>query len=468
MNQPLPQFDYHDPAILAARLKVMLPPEHALAFEIVNNYAQTQNQAVYLVGGIVRDLLLGRPNLDLDFVCLSDARPFARALLSQFQSLSQITSATLTTHPDFLTASLELVFSPQSSVLSPGYISPPDGVQSSVLTTHHSSLVLDFTTARREIYVQPAALPTVDPVPVSLEVDLRRRDFTINALALSLDYKLIDHFNGLNDLQAGLLRVLHPKSFEDDPTRMVRGVRFAARFDYRFEPQTEVLLEKALQGGFFALLSPERRRNELWLILREALPEKGLAMLYHYKLLQAIHSSLNWSENLQNSFLQLREHLSPSTLLTPLAYLAALLHLTEPNQVERIVNDLRFPNEQARVPVAVARLWHEAQPKLVLGLKNSQLYALLHPYDTPPKVLAIFEALLHQSEPERAAQVGHYRQYLAHLRPQTGGDFLIKRLGLKPGPRFKIWLAELLNAVLDGEIQGHEAEEAFLRRRATD
>lgn len=439
MNIRFPDFDYKDVKVLAARLKKRLPPEHWLAFETVSQDAQAEGQTVYLVGGIVRDLFLGRENLDLDFVCLSDARPFARLLAQHFESLPEIAKVKVTKHDPFRTARLELIFQ------------------------NNKYLHIDLTMARREIYAHPAALPTVDPDPVTLAADLLRRDFTINAMALSLESGLVDPFDGLEDLRAGWIRVLHPKSFEDDPTRMVRALRFAARFGYKLEPQTEELLKAALSGGFFALLSAERKRNELRLILGEARPEKALKLLKEYNLLEAIHSGLTWNEALAESFRHLRDNLpEPPSYIS---YLSALLHNSNPTQAEEIVKGLRFAGEEVQIPVGVGRLWNEVRPALVPGLKNSRLYALLNPFVSPPEILPIFEALLREAEPERAAQVAYFRRDLAQLKPELDGDFLIKTLGLKPGPQFKEWLADLRDAVLDGELQSREAEEAFLRHR---
>jgi len=360
------------------------------------------------------------------------------ALVRPLEALAQLKQLNLIQHDAFGTARLDLIFE------------------------NNFALHLDLATARRELYARPAALPTVDPVPANLEEDLRRRDFTINALALSLDKGLLDPFNGVEDLREGWLRILHPHSFEDDPTRMVRGVRFAARFGYQFEPQTERLLKAALAGGFLGLLSAERRRNELFAILREALPEKALALLEQYGLLRAIHSELAWTEGLQISFRQLRAYLTiPASVII---YLAVLLHLTELTKLELLAKDLRLTLEEGRYLVAVARLWQEVGPKLEPELKNSQLYGLLHLYDytSGPNPLDLFEAL---ALPGRAVQVKRYLDELRHIKPELDGDFLKNTLGLKPGPQFRVWLADLQVAVLDREVQGREAEETFLRQR---
>ncbi len=399
----------------------MLPSDHRAGLEL----GLSSGGSVYLVGGIVRDLVLGRANLDLDFVSLTPAIELARQLLPRFAQQFGTEAVKLTEHSAFGTARLEV----------------------------GDKLHLDFATARREIYAHPAALPTVT-FPATLQEDMGRRDFTINALALSPSGDLYDPFGGLQDLRAGILRVLHPRSFIDDPTRMIRGVRFAARFDFSFEAHTAKWLEEARVGGYFGLLSAERKRNELRLILKEIHPAKGLALLEKYKLLTALHPFLEWDEQLAATF--------PRTSQADISAannLAILLHKLGAARAEQVVNDLRFAGIEGEIPIAVARLWETVRPQLQANLKNSQLYNLLHEYNFP--ALLVFELLL--DEPERKI-VGHYRDEVAGRKPLLTGDDLI-RLGQKPGPPFCQLLADLREAVLDGEIAGREAEETFLRQQ---
>jgi tRNA nucleotidyltransferase (CCA-adding enzyme) len=412
------------------RLRRQLPEAHRVALDLV----LAQNIPVYLVGGIVRDLLLGQPNFDLDFVTLQPASVLARRVLPLFEQRFGRDKVKLLEHSAFGTARLDA----------------------------NQDLHLDFATARHETYAHPAALPTVS-FPATLEEDLHRRDFTINAIALTPDGSLHDPFNGLKDLREGVLRVLHPASFIDDPTRMVRGVRFAARLDYKFEPETEQLLKEALKGGYFSLLSAERKRNELRLILKEARPEKALILLEHYGLLAKIHPYLDWPERNISPFWYL-DYYSKNIVKRKLevyASLAIIFANLGKFKVEQIVRDLRFVGLEASVPVEVAQLWTEVRSQLVPGLKNSQLYNLLHSYSS--EALQIFEARLLGKAKEQKL-VRHYRKEVAGRKPILNGDYLIK-LGVPPGPHIKTLLAELRDAVLDGEVKGREEEEAFLQRR---
>ncbi|HVY96317.1 MAG TPA: hypothetical protein VHA54_05085 [Solirubrobacterales bacterium] len=191
---------------------------------------------VYLVGGAVRDLLLGRPRGDVDVVVEGDAAALAARL-----------GADPTAHDRFGTAKV-------------------------VLDDHE----VDVATARREYYPEPGALPVVAPGG-SIEEDLGRRDFTVNAMALPLhrEAELIDPHGGRADLEAGLLRVLHPASFTDDPTRALRAARYAARFGFALEPETERLLRETDLGA----VSADRRRAELLRLAAEPTAPRGFELL---------------------------------------------------------------------------------------------------------------------------------------------------------------------------------------------
>ncbi len=197
---------------------------------------------VYLVGGAVRDLLLGRGRADIDLVVEGDPGELA----------ARLGAAPLAAHERFATAKVEL-----------------DGHE------------LDIAAARTETYPEPGALPVVAPA-AGIEADLGRRDFTINAMALPLagETRLIDPHGGRADLGAGVLRILHPRSFVDDPTRAIRAARYAARFGFEPEPQTATLLRAADLGT----VSAERRQAELARLGAEATAPRALALLAEWGL----------------------------------------------------------------------------------------------------------------------------------------------------------------------------------------
>jgi len=198
---------------------------------------------VYLVGGAVRDLLLGRPRADVDLVVVGDAATLARKL-----------GADPVEHERFATAKVEL-----------------DGHE------------VDIATARSETYARPGALPDVAPA-ADVETDLARRDFTINAIALPLrdDPDPIDPFEGRADLEAGLLRVLHERSFEDDPTRAIRAARYAARFGFALEAGTEALVRCAKR----TTVSNDRWQAELMRLAAEDEAARGFELLGEWGLVE--------------------------------------------------------------------------------------------------------------------------------------------------------------------------------------
>jgi tRNA nucleotidyltransferase (CCA-adding enzyme) len=191
---------------------------------------------VYLVGGAVRDLLLGRGRADIDLVVVGDAAALASRLGAEAKE-----------HERFATAKVRL-----------------DGHE------------IDIATARAESYPQPGALPEVEPA-ADVEIDLARRDFTINAIAIPLgdEPRLIDPHGGRADLEAGLLRVLHPRSFVDDPTRALRAARYAARFDFSLEAETEALL----RATDLDTVSAERRQADLLRLAAEPKAARGFELL---------------------------------------------------------------------------------------------------------------------------------------------------------------------------------------------
>lgn len=221
--------------------------------------ADQQNRRALIVGGAVRDLLLGRTIFDADVMVEHPAEPFVSTLATQFQ-------AKVTSYERFLTFTIHL----------------PTGEK------------IDIVTARSERYPMPAQLPEV--TPSTIEQDFKRRDFTINAMSLWLnkeqDGRIYDPFKGQEDLKLKQIRVLHPLSFVDDPTRVFRAARFAGRLGFSAEAKTEKLI---LQAGRVLLperLSPVRRRHELELILKEPDPLAVLDCLDTWGLMKFIFPDL--------------------------------------------------------------------------------------------------------------------------------------------------------------------------------
>ena len=241
---------------LANDIRKNFSDEFLRIFSAAGKEAARHKSSAALVGGVVRDVILKKPVKEADIMFDPPAGPIVEALAKAFK-------AETVSHPIFLTFTLKF----------------PSGTK------------VDLVRAREEKYPKPAALPLVRPSRLS--EDLRRRDFTVNAMACLLDAEkfgeVLDPFNGRADLKAKKIRILHSKSFEDDPTRVFRAARFAGRLDYQLESETAATLRRTIAGGFLEYLSPVRRRHEFEAILKEADPVPALRLLESWGALAAIH-----------------------------------------------------------------------------------------------------------------------------------------------------------------------------------
>src|SRR4030043_497632 len=241
---------------LSTQLLKYLPPQILALAKIAGKEASELEQELYLFGGVVRDLFLGRANFDFDLVVEGDAINLARRLAKDSQ-------AKLTVHSRFGTA----------KITYPGFS-------------------LDLATARNETYSQPGALPTVKPG--SLKDDLIRRDFSINAMALHLNPQrfgeLIDMYHGKDDLNNRLIRILHSKSFVDDATRILRAIRYEQRLGFKLETETEKLLRRDV--AMLNTISGDRIRHEMGLTLKEEEPEKVILRAEELGVLAKLHPLL--------------------------------------------------------------------------------------------------------------------------------------------------------------------------------
>ncbi|MEK7873409.1 MAG: hypothetical protein AAB502_06085 [Chloroflexota bacterium] len=391
--------------------------------------AAAENARLYVVGGAVRDLLLGRPLVDVDIVVEGDATSLSRRVAQQ-------TGGRVEAHDRFGTA----------KVLHNGPVS----------TGHGQSL--DLAAARTETYARPGALPAVQPG--TLAQDLARRDFTINAIALVLtppdEGSLLDPFGGHKDIEAGLVRVLHDKSFVDDATRIFRAVRYEQRLGFRMEPQTESLARRDIR--YLDAISGDRVRNELDLLLREDAPERGLARLAEIGALERV--GLPWHDAawLSVKFAQARRAAPPGALL-PEIYLGLLIYTMSLEEASAALQRLNFPRatDQALRDVGPlkARLADLARPDL-------QASAAVHMLERFQP--AALQTCAFACDDEAARE--RLRRYLAEWRyvksALDGHD--LARLGVAQGPRMGQLLTSLRDARLDGQVRSREDEESWVRR----
>ncbi len=382
--------------------------------------------AIYLVGGSVRDLLLARPIVDLDLTLEGDAIKLARALVKKH-------GGDLTTHEKFFTAT----WTPQSS----------------------NSQILDLISARRETYSTPGALPTV--TKSTLDDDLRRRDFTINAMALRVDGdhfgELYDPLNGQNDIGKKLIRVLHPNSFLDDPTRIFRAIRYAERYGFTIELETLKLINddslKVLSG-----LSGERLRHEFDLIFEEPNPSKMLKQLADLNILGQIQPRLQVT-SYELPFLEVPtsnfgEFAIPDLLSfrQTLGWTLNLMDFTEAD-IESLAERLAFPVLLTKAILSASKL-----KKDLPSFKDWNPSQWTFHLDELPS-LSIYAVYLVSKE----NVLSEYLAKWQHVKPITTGDDL-KARGLEPGPRFGEILRQLRAAWLDGEVETKEEEVKLVQR----
>ncbi|MBN2115039.1 MAG: CCA tRNA nucleotidyltransferase [Anaerolineales bacterium] len=401
-----------------------LPEDRWRLLQLVRETATRGGLPLYIVGGSVRDLVLGRRLNDFDLTVEGDALRLARALASKH-------GGRVTAHSKFGTAKW---FLPQN-----------------LITDTQTPNTLDLISARSETYKHPAALPTVKPG--SIADDLRRRDFTVNALAIRLDGshfgELRDDLNGMADLQNGILRVLHPRSFIDDPTRPYRLVRYEARYAFRIAEATLALIPEA--RPFVAKLSAQRIRHELDLILDESDAVSMLRRLAALDLLAAIHPVL---ADFNRSKFATLESDDASLQNRDSRWVLWLMHLSD-QEIESLHERLHFTASLLKILRSASLL--NANLTALLGLKPSQVVEFLEGYSI--KALEVVSCAV-QDEKIRNILTRYHSEWW-RVRPKTTGHDLKKR-GIPPGPRYAEILRRLRAAWLDGEVKTAEEEKVLL------
>lgn len=388
---------------------------------------------VYAIGGFIRDLFLKFDNLDIDVVVEGDGIKFAQEYAKRFP-------ARIRYHVKFKTA--VLIF--------------PDGFK------------VDVATARSEYYESPAALPVVELS--SIKMDLYRRDFTINTLAVKLNPRqfgiLIDFFGAQKDLKERSIRVLHNLSFVEDPTRAFRAVRFEQRFGFKIGKLTANLIENAIRIGGIEKLAPKRIFTELQLILSEENPLPVIKRLVDLKLLQAIHPEWTLPPKGEVLFGEIRTVLAWFDLLylsEPYEkWMIYFLALAQPiTQFTELRQRLGLPKKVFEI-MTLCR--NEGEKVLMTLQKNpkfsrSEIYKLLSPL--PNEALLFLMAKTTQETGRKAISL--YFTQLKSTCISIGGEEL-KVLGLAPGPLYKTILGDLLEARINGKVLTREDELAYVKK----
>jgi tRNA nucleotidyltransferase (CCA-adding enzyme) len=391
--------------------------------------------AVYVVGGFVRDLLLGVENLDVDLVVEGDGMLFGARMAEEFEGRVKI-------HERFGTSIVVL----------------PDGMH------------IDVATSRTEFYTRPAALPEV--MESSIKQDLFRRDFTINAMAIRLNRnyfgELLDFFGCRKDLRNGVVRVLHPMSFIDDPTRILRAVKFEQRYHFRMDQSTENVLKDALSQNIFEKVSAERLRNEFIEILEESRPLPAIKRMNHLKILKMIHPDVNLNsrmvevfESVAATLLQFRELTESEDVKAWIIYFNVLVMYLSPEEIEKIGEKFRISSDIVeRISFDRSRIQEIFRTLAERDVHKGDIYRALRGLSLETLLFLIARTKLRIIR----TRIVYYLTKLRFIKPIVSGNTLIN-WGLEPGPAFRKILDLLFETQLDGLFTTEEGAKQIYESR---
>lgn len=413
-----------------------LPPGVLALLKTIGEKSQEMGFQVYTVGGFVRDLILRCENYDIDVVVEGEGIQLARALAEEGKCEIQA-------HTKFGTATLFF----------------PEGRR------------LDVATARLEYYDHPAALPRVEHS--SIKLDLFRRDFTVNALAIHLNPQhfgeLIDFFGGQKDIKERRIRVLHNLSFVEDPTRIFRALRFEQRIGFQIAKHTHMLMENAVRMELFGRLSGKRLFQELVLCLKEEKPFAVIKRLADYGLLKFFHPKLKTDRGVENLFQRLESVLSWYNLLFTgeryerwlVVFLGLVDNLTE-KELQELLSRLSLSEKFRAAFLQNRRMGNQVVDRMarLSFLSRSEIYFLLNPLPTDFLLCA-----MGKTESEEVKKV--LSLYFTGLKPTkvslSGKD--LNRMGYPPGPIYTEIFQDLLRARLDGKLHSQQEEVEYVQQK---
>jgi tRNA nucleotidyltransferase (CCA-adding enzyme) len=416
----------------------VLPREIIVLLREIGESANSLGCNAYVAGGFVRDLLLHVKNTDIDIVIEGDGIRFAKYLAEKHRGI---------VHPHEKFGTATVIFPDQTRI--------------------------DVATARLEYYEHPAAKPTVELS--SIKLDLYRRDFTINAMAIHLNPDrfgaLVDYFNCQNDLKERRIQVLHNLSFVEDPTRIFRAIRFEGRLDFTITRHTEKLIKNTVQMNLFDRFEEPRFFHELKLILSENDPTPALRRMAFFKLFPFLWPDLRPNLNIDRRFVhsltQANQAISwfqllylPDTVETWMVYLLALYSRSRTKELINFCHRFDLPPKQRKKLIQqktdVEKIAQEMYKRSFL--KPSEIYWLL--IDLQPEGWLYLMTIARKRYIQQAVSL--FVTLLRHAKPLVSGDEL-KGLGYIPGPQFRTILNHLIEHQLDGTINTHQQALDFIR-----
>ena len=400
-----------------------------MLFRELRRRALEESLPVYLVGGPVRDALMGFPIKDLDFVVEGDAPRLAGQIAESLGGRALV-------HPTFGTSTVTL-----------------------------DDAHIDLVTARSEVYPHPGSLPRV--TPSGMDDDLSRRDFTVNALALPIyqeNPQVMDRHGGVEDIRLRTVRALHPNSFQDDPTRLLRAVRYEQRLGFQIEEYTLGWVLGAVAQGCVGPVTGDRLRHEIERTFQEDNPAPALRRAAELGILPGIHPSLTDIGPVERLDSAIAAATTPEkrkliAAHKPLLYLAALAYPLSPGDAEAVIERLNMPNAWARVVRDTVDLkLHEGRVS-DLGLSGSQLANLVEKY-AKEALLAV--SMLTESHCV-SRRLDRYLNELRYVSPALDGRKLLA-MGVPSGPMMGQILSDLRNARLDGQVGTEEEERSLVQK----
>lgn len=410
-------------------IKKFLPKHEYQFITKIGQYSDEFGINTYLVGGFVRDLILGRKNTDIDIVVEGDGIEFTKFLANKFKTAFKC-------FENFTTG--KIFFGNKYNI--------------------------DITSARRESYKYPAALPDVEFA--DLKQDLYRRDFTINAMAILINKKkfglFIDPFNGYVDLKNKIIKVLHDKSFIDDPIRILRAIRFEQRFNFKIESKTLKILKNSLKIDIFNNVSGERLTDEFLRIFKEKNIFKILKRAEELGILKKINDKIIINDKtykMLENFNQLKIKPYLNDIDKNCIFFMIVINSLDIKNTKKFVkrfklkNDYKKPILQAKNNLKIIGLklkfLHKNKGNLYFLLKNCFIEELVY-------------YMLYFNNKRINKLIRLFLLKLKHTKINITGDDLIQ-LGLKPGSIFKKLLDNIIVAKINGIIKNKQQEIEYAR-----
>ncbi|RJP29795.1 MAG: CCA tRNA nucleotidyltransferase [Candidatus Omnitrophota bacterium] len=413
-----------------------LPEEKKQIISAFSAIAASRGISIYLVGGFVRDLLLGRINLDLDIVAERDGISLAEEFAARLKAKAVF-------HKRFGTA----------TIIVPG-----------------SGFKVDITTARSESYPYPASLPVVRRG--NLKEDLFRRDFTINSMAICISQgefgKLIDYYGGQKDLRDKKVRVLHKVSFIDDPTRILRAIRFEQRFGFSIEPETRILLRDAVKLKMLEATQPQRLRDEIILMLKEENCLKQLRRMDKLVGFRSIHNKLELKKKDYQLISSMQKEVSWYNKLYPdrrildswLIYFMAVVDPLNLKQAKEVTDRMVLKKGEDKRIFSYKSLFVKVERALSKDrISPLMIFRLLEPlsYET----IIAFRAKTANAKVK--SKIRDFFDIYNGMRLYVSGHDLHK-LGLSPSPLYQKIFSRVLAAKINGKIRTREQELGLIRK----